>query len=142
MNLPFEEIKQLIEDYATAASDAGFTAGVMAASQPWQGMPSAPRDGTSVILALGNTRCIGYWAAMAGCWKQQGTGRAIQPNYWMVLPPLPKGVKLETDVGRERFSDLEEAVRKMHRENSDPSRNGSMGGIGHNADPAPDSDRD
>lgn len=83
------EIIRIVEEYASLAGTAGFEAGVQAASQPWQNIASAPKDGTTVILATGATRCTGYWSPTRSSWMQHGTGRMLMPTLWMVLPPIP-----------------------------------------------------
>lgn len=83
------EINRLIEEYATIAGDAGFSAGIKAASEAWRPLRDAPKDGTAIILAVGIVRCVGSWSMHKGCWIQHGTNRMVLPQWWMVLPPIP-----------------------------------------------------
>lgn len=100
MDDPMAMIRQGVEEYGSRAFDAGFTAGKNAATQPWQNIEAAPKDGTSLLLGVGTMRCIGHWSNQKNSWVQQGTGRAVLPSFFMHVPVIP-GVNKRVFVPRE-----------------------------------------
>ena len=64
----------------------------------WQDIATAPKDGTSILLAMrrihehfGARIACGGWQVLAGCWWGScGSGLIIsQPTHWQPLPAPP-----------------------------------------------------
>jgi hypothetical protein len=67
----------------------------------WQPIETAPKDGTSILLALEYQgkffRYIAKWNDGLNCWLRDETGSAVFPkhmqgwfSHWMPLPPPPR----------------------------------------------------
>lgn len=73
-----------------------------AGAQEWQGIESAPRDGTRIILGWTDERTsfVGFWLDNShSAWPWQGWRGCSnevfpakkQPTHWQSMPPPPKG---------------------------------------------------
>lgn len=64
----------------------------MQQAQQWQGIESAPRDGTLILVPVGHgvMDVVSWWG---GAWRETANALAIrdEPTHWMPLPTPPAG---------------------------------------------------
>lgn len=60
----------------------------------WKSIDSAPKDGTTVLLAVNSAVFDGWWCDKRGAWIDEeiilGVGRGYSPSHWMPLPEPPQ----------------------------------------------------
>ncbi len=74
------------------AAKAAIAAMTVQAEPQWQGIESAPRDGTLILVPVGHgvMDVVSWWG---GAWRETANALAIrdEPTHWMPLPTLPAG---------------------------------------------------
>lgn len=56
----------------------------------WQTIDTAPKDGTEVLLWLGDDVALGYWREDAQAFDSEVGWIRPMPTHWMPLPDPPK----------------------------------------------------
>lgn len=73
-------------------ADARAAIAAMQQAQQWQGIESAPRDGTLILVPVGHgvMDVVSWWG---GAWRETANALAIrdEPTHWMPLPTPPAG---------------------------------------------------